>query len=105
MQPREADARAGELQFVDVRAHEEWERGHVRDSTHIPMGELPARLGELDAGRPVLAICRSGQRSARVTSWLLGQGYDAHNLDGGLKAWRADGLPLEDDQGAPGIVA
>lgn len=105
MRPHEASARSSELQLVDVREPGEWARGHVDGSTHIPMGEVHDRVSELDSERPVLAICRSGQRSGRVAAWLLEQGFEAHNLDGGLVAWQSAGLPLLDSQGRPGDVA
>lgn len=105
MQPFEADARKDELQLLDVREPEEWTAGRVTGSAHIPMGELPGRVGELDGQRPILAICRSGQRSARVTAWLDAQGFEAHNLEGGLKAWSAAGLPLVSESGEAGTVA
>lgn len=105
MQPGEASARSAEFQLLDVREPQEWDSGHIADAAHIPMGQLAERLAELDPARPVLAICRSGQRSGRATSWLLEQGYEAHNLEGGLLAWHAEGLPLRDSKGETGTVA
>jgi rhodanese-related sulfurtransferase len=42
----------------------------------------------------VLCVCRTGQRSEMVAQWLRAQGYDAHNLDGGVADWAACGLPF-----------
>jgi rhodanese-related sulfurtransferase len=39
-------------------------------------------------------ICHVGARSAQVALWLRAQGYDAHNVDGGMLAWEAAGLPV-----------
>jgi len=80
--------------LVDVRENTEWQQGHVAGSRHIPMGELVARIGEVPTDRPVVVVCHSGHRSAQVTAWLVAQGYDAANLDGGLVAWAQAGLPL-----------
>jgi len=80
--------------LVDVRESAEWQQGHVAGSQHIPMGEFVARIGEVPTDRPVVVVCHSGHRSAQVTAWLVAQGYDAVNLDGGLVAWAQAGLPL-----------
>ena len=96
-------AEAGAL-VLDVREPDEWTVGHVDGSVHIPMGELGARLDELPADRPIVAVCRSGARSAAVTEALGGRGYDVVNLVGGLQAWVAEGLPLIADDGLPGSV-
>jgi rhodanese-related sulfurtransferase len=54
---------------------------------HIPMQSLPARVAELPRGVPIVCACRSGARSAQVTHWLVRQGFDAVNLEGGILAW------------------
>ncbi len=80
---------AGELwQLLDVR--EPWERdiAKIDPSLFIPMAEIPARHGELDATRPVAVLCHSGGRSARVASFLVQQGFArVANIDGGIDAW------------------
>jgi rhodanese-related sulfurtransferase len=58
------------------------------------MDEIPGRLHELDRTVPVAVICRSGNRSADVTNYLKRLGYEASNVDGGLRQWIRDGLPL-----------
>ena len=54
---------------------------------HIPMGEVPARVGELPRTGVIVCACRSGSRSASVAGFLRRQGFDAGNLDGGILAW------------------
>ena len=49
-------------------------------------------------------VCRSGHRSAYATAYLVDQGFDAVNLDGGLVAWHGAGRPLTTDDGRPGQV-
>lgn len=63
-------------------------------AVHIPLGELPARVGELaefPEDNPVYVICRSGGRSARATAWLNASGWDAVNVAGGMGAWAREG--------------
>lgn len=81
--------------LLDVRELDEWEAGHAPGAVHIPLAELPARYGELDAEARVLVICHSGARSAQATRWLTeAAGYDAANVDGGMVAWARAGLPM-----------
>ena len=54
---------------------------------HVPMGEVPARLGELPRDKTIVCACRSGNRSAAVVRFLRQQGLDAENLEGGILAW------------------
>ena len=89
---------------LDVREPAEWRAGHIDGSVHIPLAQLGQRLGELDPAVPLVAVCRSGQRSAQVTAALVRNGYDATNLRGGLKAWARAGLPLSGADGTPGSV-
>jgi hypothetical protein len=63
------------------------------------------RVGELDATRPVVAVCRSGSRSAEAAEELSGEGFDVRNLRGGMEARAARGLPLVGADGSPGTVA
>jgi rhodanese-related sulfurtransferase len=91
--------------LLDVREPEEWQAGHVEGSQHVPLGELPARAGEVPHGEQVVVVCRSGARSAQATAYLAARGVDAVNLDGGLQAWAAAGRPLVRDDGGPPHVA
>ena len=79
---------------LDVREDDEWEHGHVDGSMHIPMAQLPARLAEIPTTHRVACLCRSGNRSAKVTAWLLANGVDALNVQGGTLAWDERGFPL-----------
>jgi rhodanese-related sulfurtransferase len=79
--------------LLDVRTDDEWSGGRIAGSVHIPMDQLVARLAEVDD--QVVCICAVGARSARVADYLNSQGREAVNLDGGLYAWAAAGLPIE----------
>ena len=98
-------ARVAELlrdgaQLVDVREPYEREAGRIPDDTaHIELDRLTDEAGSIDRDRPVVFYCRSGSRSALAAEAFSAAGYDAHNLDGGLKAWVADGLPIEPADG------
>ena len=64
-----------------------WASPSVPDVVHIPMGEVADRLGELDRGREVVVLCRSGRRSLQVANFLQQNGFRAVNLAGGILAW------------------
>ena len=85
---------AGELLLIDVREPAEVREGGVAGAANIPLGQLGARVREIDRGRPVAFICRSGARSATATRTVLDAGYDAFNVKGGVIAWERAGLPL-----------
>lgn len=80
--------------LLDVRERHEWQAGHAPEARHIPLPALPARLRELPAGRPVVAVCASGMRSRRAAALLAGQGHEAYTLRGGMSAWAGAGLPV-----------
>jgi rhodanese-related sulfurtransferase len=96
-------AQAGYL-FLDVREDDEWQAGHIDGARHIPLRDLSGHVGELPKDRPIVAVCRSGSRSAAAARGLKQLGYDVENLDGGVTAWTKAGLPLVDASGKPGRV-
>ena len=96
--PAEAAARLREddaWQVVDVRTPDERPDGVIAGDVLIPLDELSVRAGEIDPSRPALIYCRSGSRSAMAVAALRSAGYDAHNLAGGMLAWREAGLPAD----------
>jgi rhodanese-related sulfurtransferase len=96
---------ADDALILDVREQDEWDAGHAPGAVHIPLGDLPARLGELpDTDTATLAVaCRGGGRSSRAVAWLSQQGFDVANLAGGMKAWEGAGKQLVADTGAPSV--
>ncbi len=80
------------MTLIDVR--EDWEtklapvpEAHV----HIPMGQIPDRVGELDPRQETVVICRSGGRSLQVAHYLERSGFvNVANLAGGILAWSRD---------------
>ncbi len=91
--------------LLDVREDHEWAAGHAEQAVHIPMSELAARFGEVPVDQRVHVVCRVGGRSARVAQYLIAQGLDAVNVDGGMLAWERAGRPLVTDHGGPAVVA
>ena len=83
---------AGERPFVlDVREAWELEIAKLDGVTHIPMNEIPDRIGELDRERETIVLCRSGGRSLRVAQYLVQNGFGrVANLAGGILAWGED---------------
>jgi rhodanese-related sulfurtransferase len=78
--------------LLDVR--EPWEvqsaslAVHGVRTLHIPMSELPSRLGELDPEQPLLSLCHHGVRSLQVAAFLERQGFSqVFNVAGGIDAW------------------
>lgn len=98
--------RLDDVHVVDVREPSEWDAGRIEGSVLIPLNHLMAGRAEgLEPDRPVVLVCRSGSRSEVAALLLRARGYEAHNLEGGLEAWQAEGLPLTTPDGAPGTVA
>jgi rhodanese-related sulfurtransferase len=83
-----ADAKRDKPLLLDVREPWEWQTARIEGAQHIPMREIPARAGELDKGREVVAICHHGGRSQQVAMFLEKNGFaKTHNLQGGVDAW------------------
>jgi adenylyltransferase/sulfurtransferase len=72
---------------LDVREPHEQKIATI-GGTLIPMGEIPARVHELDPAREIVVYCRSGARSAQVVAFLQDSGFErVWNLKGGIRAW------------------
>jgi glyoxylase-like metal-dependent hydrolase (beta-lactamase superfamily II)/rhodanese-related sulfurtransferase len=98
IQPEALEENAAKVQLVDVREPDEFvgPLGRIRGAKLMPLGQLPARVGELARDQPVVAVCRSGARSANASMLLQKAGFnDVANLAGGMLRWRAEGYPVE----------
>lgn len=80
--------------IVDVREDWEYASGHVPGATLIPLGQLASRLSEIPKDKTVVAVCRSGNRSGQATQLLRQQGFNAHNMQGGMISWEQAGLDV-----------
>ncbi len=82
-----ATAVAPNGQLIDVREPDEVAGGTLPGAVNIPLGDLPTRVGELDRGRRVVVLCRSGGRSTKAAEYLTASGFgDVVNLAGGMLA-------------------
>jgi rhodanese-related sulfurtransferase len=94
----------GSVVLLDVREDDEWQRGHAPGAQHIPMGQVPSRLGEIDADAKLFVVCQAGGRSQRVAQYLARNGYTPVNVSGGMQAWAGAGRPVITDDGATGVI-
>jgi len=77
-----------QVRLLDVRQAEELEIASIAGATHIPLNELPGRLGELDPAQPVVAMCHHGVRSEMAGRLLERNGFaQVAHLSGGIDAW------------------
>jgi len=73
--------------LLDVREPHEYELAAIAGSKLIPLGQLAARLGELDKSAKYVVHCKMGGRSAKAVKLLREKGFDATNVAGGIDAW------------------
>jgi sulfur dioxygenase len=98
VQPHWLEEHLRDVQIVDVREPDEFNGplGHVPGATLIPLGGLTQHLEDLEKDRPIVAVCRSGARSAQATVLLSKAGFDkVANLSGGMLRWRAQRFSVE----------
>jgi hydroxyacylglutathione hydrolase len=87
--------RAGEVELLDVREDDEWQKGHVEGSLHVPYHALPGHLTRRN-GKPLAVACSAGNRSAIAASLLLRAGVDdvQHVAPGGVPDLVQQGIEL-----------
>jgi phage shock protein E len=87
--------------LLDVRSPEEFAAGHVPGAKLVPVGDLEARLGELEAykARGVVAYCEVGGRAGKAAELLRAQGFaNVRLLDGSMQRWREEGREVATGQ-------
>jgi hydroxyacylglutathione hydrolase len=90
----EVSARGSDAQILDVRSEKEWAGGHIEGATHIPLGELKDRMGELSADGEIITMCGSGYRSSLAASLLQANGFSrVASMNGGMTAWNRRAHP------------
>jgi len=83
--------RSTNLVLLDVREPFEWEIAHIDGATLIPLGELPARLRELDGHSEIVTHCHHGARARRAAELLRAAGFSkVRTLSGGIDAWSSE---------------
>ncbi|MFC6618427.1 rhodanese-like domain-containing protein [Deinococcus radiophilus] len=83
-----------DIHIIDVRTPEEFAAGHIEGAQLLPLGELEGRMAELPKDGELYVVCRSGSRSAQASELLTQAGRSVTNVDGGMLAWEAAGLPV-----------
>jgi rhodanese-related sulfurtransferase len=92
------EARDTDFIVIDVRERDAYEAGHVRSARLLPRGQLELRVNEElpDPTKRILTVCEFGRISTLAAATLRQLGFQrAIALDGGMKAWREAGYPLE----------
>ncbi|MFM8320682.1 MAG: rhodanese-like domain-containing protein, partial [Chloroflexota bacterium] len=80
--------------LLDVREPDEWNATHIPNTTLIPLGQLAGRVNELPKDKPIVVVCRSGNRSQQGRDILLGAGFtNVTSMAGGVNAWAGSGYP------------
>lgn len=83
--------RGNALQVIDVREDSEVAAGKIPGAIHIPLGQIPDRIHEIDPNRETIMVCRSGGRSSKACDFLMESGYSkVKNMMGGMNAWSWD---------------
>lgn len=94
LDPRQLSARLARgdaLVVVDVREADELAVARLAGALHVPLRELPTRLGELDPASEIVCLCHHGGRSARAAAFLASQGFGrVLNLLGGIDRWAVE---------------
>jgi rhodanese-related sulfurtransferase len=89
-------AAGGDVVLLDVRTPGERAAASIPGSMHVPLTQLPQRLAEVPADRPLLVFCAGGYRSSIAASLLARSGREGvREIAGGVTAWQTAGLPAE----------
>lgn len=93
--------------LLDVREPYEWQAGHAPRAVHLSLSALAAGAGlpSRAQARPLIVICRSGNRSRQAAELLVARGSEAVDVIGGMRDWAAAGLPVVDARGGDGTIA
>ncbi|WP_239110081.1 rhodanese-like domain-containing protein [Streptomyces anulatus] len=93
--------------LLDVRERDEWDAGRAPGALHAPLSALVAgaALPEAARGRPLVVICRSGNRSQQAVVLLRARGVEAVDVEGGIRQWAAAGYPVVGPGGDEGATA
>jgi len=86
---------SGEARALDVRDDEEWEESRIAGTVHQPEEVVMEHLDEFPEDTRIVVVCADGERSAKLASKLRERGKQAASIDGGLNAWKGEGLPTQ----------
>lgn len=97
---RERIDRGESFHLVDVREESEWRTGHLPGAVHLSKGVIERDVEEAipDTGADIVLYCGGGFRSALTADALRAMGYqNVSSMDGGIRAWREAGYPVDQD--------
>ncbi len=79
----------GNAKIIDVRTKREYESGHIKEATLIPLSKLKKRTRDLSFDEEYILICATGHRSRAAGATLLRNGFkNVSHLKGGMGAWK-----------------
>ena len=85
----------GECQVIDVREFSEFNSERIADAQLMPLSNFEKHAAEIDHGKPVYLMCRSGNRAKQAAERLIRKGFtDVHVVEGGMAAWAGADLPV-----------
>lgn len=90
---------------VDISEPHEFKTGHIPDSINIPLSQMAQQVQRLEKykSKPVIVVCRTGNRSVRAAATLRKRGFGTvYTLNGGMLSWQRENLPVERDVTAQG---
>jgi len=95
--PQELKSRieAGDVNLIDVRSNDEWNKSRIPGATHYFLGRLPDNVADFGGDKPIVAQCQTGGRSAIAASIIQASGREVINMSGGFGAWSTTGLPVD----------
>lgn len=91
----------GEVFILDVRRQDEYDEGHIKGSTLIPVQDIPEKelnesLRVLPRDKKILVYCRTGRRSTLASEILVNNGFkEVYNMNGGIVDWTNAGYEVE----------
>jgi rhodanese-related sulfurtransferase len=86
------------IMVVDVRSLAAYEQAHIPDAVHIPLGDLPERIGELDGNRTIVFYCLSPNDAVGLQAAMIAYGAGFTKVavvKGGIQRWYSEGYPIE----------
>lgn len=75
---------------IDVREDEEVAQGIIENAKHIPLGDIPEAVSDLDKSKDYIMVCRSGARSMNAAKYMNEQGLKVTNMKGGMLEWEGE---------------
>ncbi len=78
------------VSLIDVREEEEVATGMIEGAVHIPLREIPEAIESLDKQTEYIVICHSGVRSMNAALFMKDEGFNVHNLAGGMMKWNGE---------------